>query len=96
MVTRDRPIYTAIFLVVLAPLGAAVVIGVLLLFGADPHLVFLPGHLVKSGLASLGFRAPNAVGVLSTVFVWWVLIAALGLSWERRRRRRDARQTHTT
>ncbi|HEV7240749.1 MAG TPA: hypothetical protein VGQ36_16035 [Thermoanaerobaculia bacterium] len=85
MVARGRPIYQAIFFLVLAPIGAAVTIGALLLFGVKPHLVFLPGHLVKSGLGSLGFHAPNAVGVLTTVFAWWILIAAVGLAWERRR-----------
>lgn len=83
MVAPDRPIYRAIFLLVLAPIGAAVLIGALLLFGAPPRLVFLPGHFVKSWL-----HAPNAVGVLVTVFFWWIPIAAAGLLWERRRRRR--------
>jgi hypothetical protein len=82
MVVRDRPIYRAIFLVVLAPIGAAVVVGALLLFGVDPHTVFLPGHIIKSWL-----HAPNAVGVLTTVFLWWAVIAVAGLAWERRRRR---------
>lgn len=81
MVTPERPIYRVIFLLVLAPIGAAVLVGALLLFGASPQLVFLPGHLVKSW-----FHAPNAVGVLTTVFCWWVPIAAVGLVWERRRR----------
>lgn len=88
MVTRDRPIYRIIFLVVLAPIGAAVTVGALLLFGVGPHVVFFPGLLVKSWLKALGFHAPNAVGVLTTVFVWWVVIVAVGLAWERRRRRR--------
>jgi hypothetical protein len=87
MVARDRPIYRAIFLVVLAPIGAAVTVGTLLLLGVEPHTVFLPGHTVKSWLGAIGFHAPNSVGVLSTVFLWWAVIAAAGLAWERRRRR---------
>ena len=86
MVAGDRPIYRAIFLVVLAPIGAAVTVGTLLLLGVDPHSVFLFGHLVKSWLEALGFHAPNSVGVLSTVFLWWAMIAAVGLTWERLRR----------
>jgi hypothetical protein len=81
--STERPIYRAIFLVVLAPIGAAVVVGTLLLLGVDPHTVFLPGHIVKSWL-----HAPNAIGVLTTVFLWWAVIVAAGLAWERRRRRR--------
>jgi hypothetical protein len=88
MVARDRPVYRVIFLVVLAPIGAAVTVGVLLLFGAEPHQVFWFGFVVKSWLRTLGLPAPNAVGVLSTVFLWWVVIAGLGLAWERFRRQR--------
>jgi len=86
MTARDRPVYRIIFLVVLAPIGAAVTIGVLLLFGVEPHRVFWFGFVVKSWLRALGLPAPNAAGVLSTVFLWWVGIAALGLAWERFRR----------
>jgi predicted membrane metal-binding protein len=53
---------TAIALLVVAPIGA-VVISVLLLFGVTPHLVFLPGFAVRAKLSTLGFQAPNAVGV---------------------------------
>lgn len=87
MSDRDRPVYRAAFLLVLAPIGAAVLIAVLLLFGVQPRLVFLPGHALKSVLLSMGVTAPNAVGVLFTVFVWWMVIAAIGLAWERSRRR---------
>lgn len=79
----QRSIYRAVFLLVLAPIGAAVLVGALLLFGVEPHVVFFAGHVVKSWLKALGFNAPNAVGVLSTVFVWWVLIVVIGLLWER-------------
>jgi len=81
MAGGDRPIYRVIFFLVLAPIGAAVLVGALLLFGVRPQVVFFAGHLVKSW-----FHAPNAVGVLTTVFVWWIPIAAAGLLWERRRR----------
>ncbi len=42
MVARDRPIYRIIFLVVLAPIAAAVIVATLLLLGVKPHTVFLP------------------------------------------------------
>lgn len=87
MVNRDRPLYRVIFLVVLAPIGAVVIIATLLLFGAEPRKVFIGGHLVNSGLMHLGVHAPNAVGVLVTVFLWWLVIAVIGLAWERARRR---------
>jgi hypothetical protein len=86
MAARERPVYRAIFLVVLAPIGAAVTVSALLLFGATPRVVFFPGQIAKSSLHALGIHAPNSVGVLSTVFVWWVVIVVLGLAWERWRR----------
>jgi hypothetical protein len=64
---------TAIALLVVAPIGAAVIISVLLLFGVTPHLVFLPGFVVRAKLAAIGFHAPNAVGVLVTLAAWWVM-----------------------
>ena len=87
VVARDHPVYRAIFLVVLAPIGAAVAVGALLLFGVAPHVVFFAGRVVMSWLKDLGFHAPNSIGVLTTVFLWWAVIAAVGLAWERRRRR---------
>ncbi|MEA2165863.1 MAG: hypothetical protein QOK37_3990 [Thermoanaerobaculia bacterium] len=80
MATRDRPIYRAIFVFVVAPIGAAVAVSALLLFGVTPRYVFFPGFLVKSWI-----KVPNAVGVLATLFVWWLVIVAIGLLWERRR-----------
>jgi hypothetical protein len=56
---RDRPVYRVIFLAVLAPIGAAVTVGVLLLFGAEPHRVFWFGFVVRSG-------APAATSGAST------------------------------
>ena len=87
----DRPdrarhrAYWLIFLLVLAPIGAVVIIAALLLFGVDPHTVFLPGHALKAALSGRGIQAPNAVGVLTTVFVWWLILAAAGFVWERNR-----------
>lgn len=86
MLARARPVYRVIFLLVLAPVGAAVTIAALLLFGVDPHVVFFVGFAIKSGLNRVALHAPNSVGVLSTVFVWWVIIVVVGLAWERRRR----------
>ena len=85
---RSHPLFLWIFLLVLAPVGAAVVVAALLLFGVTPHTVFAPGFAVKGFLQARGVHAPNAVGVLSTVGVWWAVIAAVGLTWEWRSRRR--------
>jgi hypothetical protein len=74
-------------LFVIAPIGAAVVVCVLLLFGVTPHLVFLPGFAVRTKLAALGFHAPNAVGVLVTVAVWWAIIVIVWLVVRRLGRR---------
>ncbi|HXA16614.1 MAG TPA: hypothetical protein VN380_06465 [Thermoanaerobaculia bacterium] len=67
-------------LFVVAPIGAAVVISALLLFGVTPHLVFLPGFFVRARLDALGFHAPNAVGVLTTVVFWWAIIVLVWLA----------------
>ena len=80
-------IYRVIFLLVLAPIGAAVVVAALLLFGAKPALVFFAGHAVRNGLRAAGVETPNAVGVICTVMFYWAIIAAIGLAWERRRRK---------
>lgn len=66
-----------IFLFVVAPIGAVVIVCALLLFGVKPQTVFAARWAVKSFL-----HAPNAVGVASTVLFWWLIIAALGLAWE--------------
>jgi hypothetical protein len=88
MTSPDRPVYRLVFLFVLAPVAAAVTVGALLLFGVDAHFVFYAGFVFKSWLKSLGVSAPNALGVLATVFVWWIVIVAIGLVWERARRSR--------
>jgi hypothetical protein len=81
MPSRERPLYRVVFVCVLAPVAAAVVVSVLLLFGVPARVVFFAGFALKSWL-----KAPNAVGVLATVFVWWVVIVAIGLLWDRRKR----------
>ena len=84
MAARDRPIYLVIFLLVLAPIGAAVFVGALLLFGVAPRMVFFVGLSVRSLLDRVGVHAPNSVGVLSTVCFWWIVIVCAGWAWERR------------
>ncbi len=74
-------------LFVVAPIGAAVVISALLLFGVTPHLVFLPGFFVRARLDALGLHAPNAVGVLTTVVFWWAIIVLVWLAARRVLRR---------
>ena len=89
MVARSPAVLTVLALFVVAPIGAAVVISALLLFGVTPHLVFLPGFFVRAKMEALGFHAPNAVGVLTTVVFWWVIIVLVWLA-ARRVLRRDA------
>ena len=83
MVIGSRSVLRLVALLVVAPIGAAVIISALLLFGVTPHLVFLPGFVVKSRLEAFGFHAPNAVGVLTTVFLWWVIIVLVWLGLRR-------------
>jgi len=86
---QGSPVLRVLALFVVAPIGAAVVISALLLFGVTPHLVFLPGFFVRAKMEALGFHAPNAVGVLTTVVFWWVIIVLVWLA-ARRVLRRDA------
>jgi hypothetical protein len=86
-VTSNR-VLTLVALFVIAPIGAAVVISVLLLFGATPHLVFLPGFVVRTKLTALGFHTPNAVGVLVTLIAWWVMFVIVWVTVRRVWRRR--------
>ena len=85
-ITIDHPAYFWIFLVVLAPIGAVVIVAALLLFGVKPHTVFAPGWAILGALRAIGMHAPNAVGVAGTVIIWWIAIALIGLLWERLRR----------
>ena len=88
MIHRAHPAFFVIFVAIVAPVGAAVLIGAVLLYGAPPHLVFAPGHAVQSVLEACGVHAPNAVGVVSTVALWWLAIVVAGAAWERRRAKR--------
>ena len=78
-------LYLAIFVFVLAPIGAVVAVCAMLLFGVKPHAVFAIGFAVRS---LFGAHAPNAIGVVSTVAVWWAAIVIVGLLWEWGRARR--------
>jgi len=84
---QGSPVLRVLALFVVAPIGAAVVISALLLFGVTPHLVFLPGFFVRAKMEALGFHAPNAVGVLTTVVFWWVIIVLVWLAARRVLRR---------
>jgi hypothetical protein len=70
-------------LLIVAPIAAAVLISALLLFGVEPHLVFLPGLFVKARLEAFGFHVPKQVGVLVTEFFWWVIVVSLWLGLRR-------------
>jgi hypothetical protein len=79
--------YLAIFLFVLAPIGAIVLITALLLFGVEPRLVFAPGRALRAGLEAGGWRVANRVVVAGSGVFWWALLAVAGLLWERLRSR---------
>jgi hypothetical protein len=79
MDTGTRPVLGLITLLVLLPLLAVVIICSLLLFGVEPHLVFLPGHFLLARLQAVGVRAPKVVGLLTTVVVWWGLLVSVWL-----------------
>lgn len=84
---EGSPVLRVVALFVVAPIGAAVVISALLLFGVTPHLVFLPGFFVKARIEALGFHAPNAVGVLTMLVFWWAIIVLVWLAARRLLRR---------
>jgi hypothetical protein len=84
MSTR-HPAFLWIFLLVLAPIAAVVVLSALLLFGVPPQLVFAPGRAIKSLLELCGFHPANRVAVAGTGLVFWAAIAAIGLAWDQRR-----------
>lgn len=87
MSARAHPAFLAIFLLILAPIGAVVVIAALLLFHVPPQMVFAPGRAVQWMLEAFGFHPANRVAVASTGAIVWAMIAAAGLLWDRRRRR---------
>jgi formate hydrogenlyase subunit 3/multisubunit Na+/H+ antiporter MnhD subunit len=74
MSARRAAILKLIAALIVAPIGAAVIIGALLLFGVPPQIVFIPGFFVMRQLEALGFTVANPVGVVSTVVFWWALI----------------------
>jgi hypothetical protein len=80
MVAGSPTVLRMVALFVVAPIGAAVVISALLLFGVTPRLVFLPGFFVRARIEALGFHAPNAVGVLTTLVFWWAIIVLVWLA----------------
>jgi hypothetical protein len=90
MIDRGHPVFLAIFLLILAPIGAAVVVSTLLLLGVQPRVVFAPGWAVKSLLEVCGVHVANRVAVASTVTFFWAVFAVLGLAWEWLRRRTAA------
>jgi len=87
MTRRSNAAFFVLFVTVVAPLGAAVIVAALLLFGMHPRAVFAPGWALLSFLQSRHVHAPNAVGVAATTALWWLLIVVLGVAWDRRRSR---------
>jgi len=86
MSPRAHPLYFWIFLLILAPLGAVVVISALLLFGVTPSVVFASGNVLKSILEACGLHVANRIAVAGTGAFFWAVIVAIGLVWERRGR----------
>lgn len=82
-----RRVLPLVAVLLLAPALAVVLITTLLLVGVNPHLVFLPGHLLRSALAAFGVHVHNRVGVLSTDVFWWGMILLVWLALRRRLRR---------
>jgi len=87
VVTRDHRGFFIIYLIVLAPIGAVVLITALLLFGVEPRVVFAPGNGVRFLLGVCGVAVANRVAVVSTGVCYWVMLAIVGFLWERRGRR---------
>ena len=83
MAARSSPLLGFVAIFIAAPVLAVVIISTLLLVGVTPHLVFLPGFFLKARLQALGFHPPNAIGVLTTGFVWWVIVVAIWLAVRR-------------
>ena len=83
MPARAHPLYFWIFLLILAPIGAVVVISALLLFGVTPSVVFAPGNVIKSFLEICGLHVANRIAVAGTGAFFWAVIVAIGLVWDR-------------
>ena len=80
MTPSSPAVLKVVAILIVAPIGAAVVISALLLFGVDAHLVFLPGFFVKSKLETLGFHVANRVGVVITLVFCWKIIVSVWLA----------------
>ena len=72
-----QKLYLAVFILVLAPIGAIVILSALLLFGVPAHTVFAPGRAVQSMTGG-----PNRIAVGSTAVIVWLALVASGLCWE--------------
>jgi hypothetical protein len=72
-----KSVYLAIFVFVLAPVAAIVIISALLLFGVPPQTVFVAGRAVQSAIGG-----PNRIAVASTAFMVWLIVVAIGMVWE--------------
>ncbi|HTD83485.1 MAG TPA: hypothetical protein VK648_06805 [Gemmatimonadaceae bacterium] len=82
---RNHPAFFIIYLLLLAPIGAVVLIAALLLFGVEPRVVFAPGNALKFLFEVCGVQVANRVAVVSTVLCYWIVFAAVGFVWEARR-----------
>ena len=87
MAAGSPAVLRVVALLIVAPIGAAVIVAALLLFGVDAHLVFLPGFFIKSKLEILGFHAANRVGVVITLVLWWAIIVSVWLALRKLLRR---------
>lgn len=85
MRSGSHPAYRWIFILIVAPIGAVVLISALLLFGVKPPIVFAPGRGVKALLEACGLHPANGVAVASTAIAYWAVIIAVGLALTRRR-----------
>jgi hypothetical protein len=75
-----RRTYDLLFLLVVAPIGAMVLIVALMAFGVPPRLVFAPGFAVIALLHRAGLPAPRPLGVLATGAAWWLLVVIAGFA----------------
>jgi hypothetical protein len=76
-----HPIVLWIFLFVVAPIGAVVLMSALLLFGVSPHFVFAPGRMLMALLEMCGLHVAVRVAVAGTAVFYWMVIAVVGLGW---------------
>jgi len=83
MVAGSRTVLGLVALLLLAPVLSVVIIATLLLLGVAPHAVFLPGLFLKSRIEAFGYHVPNAVGVVTTVIVWWAIVVTVWLALRR-------------